>query len=163
MQIFLDSDKIKSGKERICLGEFSMLIFWIVLLILLIVVEAVTAQMVTIWFAAGAVGAIVAELLNAPLWLQWVVFIAVSAVALIVTRPLVKKLTKAKIQPTNADRCIGQTAVVTEEIDNIAGKGQVRINGTDWTARSADGSVIEKEEKVTVERIEGVKLIVKIN
>ncbi|MBE6772314.1 MAG: NfeD family protein [Ruminococcaceae bacterium] len=140
-----------------------MLIFWLVLLILLIVVEAVTAQMVTIWFAAGAAAALVAELLNAQVWLQWVVFIAVSAIALIATRPLVRKLTKTRVQPTNADRCIGQTAVVMQEIDNVAGKGQVYVNGVTWTARSADGSVIGKDEKVTVEKIDGVKLIVKTN
>lgn len=145
------------------MAEFTMLIFWIVLLILLIVVEAVTAQMVTIWFAAGAAAAIVAELLNAQVWLQWVVFIAVSAVALVATRPLVRKLTQTRVQPTNADRCIGQIAVVSEDIDNIAGKGQVNLNGTIWTARSSDGSVIGKGEKVTVEKIEGVKLIVKMN
>lgn len=140
-----------------------MLIFWVVLLILLIVIEAVTAQMVTIWFVAGAAAAIVAERFGAQIWLQWVIFIAVSAVALVVTRPLVKKLTKTKLQPTNADRCIGQTAVVVQEIDNVAGKGQVHVNGVIWTARSADGSVIGKDEKVTVEKIEGVKLIVKQN
>lgn len=145
------------------MAEYAMLIFWVVLLILLIVVEAVTAQMVTIWFAAGAAGAIVAELLGAQVWLQWIVFIAVSAVALVVTRPLVRKLTKTRVQPTNADRCIGQTAVVTEEIDNIAAKGQVNVNGVIWTARSSDGSVIQKDTKVTVEKIDGVKLIVKTN
>ena len=143
------------------MAEYSMLIFWVVLLILLIVVEAVTAQMVTIWFAAGAAGAIVAELLGAQVWLQWIVFIEVSAVALVATRPLVRKLTKTRVQPTNADRCIGQTAVVTEEIDNIAAKGQVNVNGIIWTARSSDGSVIQKDTKVTVEKIDGVKLIVK--
>lgn len=143
------------------MAEYAMLIFWAVLLILLIVVEAVTAQMVTIWFAAGAAAAIAAELLGAQVWLQWVVFIAVSAVALVATRPIVRKLTKTKVQPTNADRCIGQTAVVTEEIDNIAAKGQVNVNGVIWTARSSDGSVIGKEERVTVEKIDGVKLIVK--
>jgi membrane protein implicated in regulation of membrane protease activity len=78
------------------MAEFSMLIFWIVLLIILIVVEAITAQMVTIWFAAGAVAAIVAELLGAQVWLQWVAFIVVSVIALVVTRPLVRKLTKTK-------------------------------------------------------------------
>lgn len=140
--------------------EYAMLIFWVVLLILLIIVEAATAQMVTIWFAAGAVGAIVAERLGAQVWIQWIIFIIVSAVALVVTRPLVRKFTQTKVQPTNADRCIGQVAVVTEEIDNIAAKGQVNVNGTVWTARSSDGSVIEKEEKVRVEKIEGVKLIV---
>lgn len=141
--------------------EYTMLIFWIALLIVLVIVEAVTAQLVTIWFAAGAAAAIIAELLNSPPWLQWLIFIIVSVVTLIATRPLVRKATKQKIQPTNADRCIGQTAVVTEEIDNIAGKGQVHVNGITWTARSADGSVIEKDRKVTVEKIEGVKLIVK--
>jgi len=143
--------------------EFTMLIFWIVLLIVLIVVEAVTAQMVTIWFAAGAAAAIAAELLGAQVWLQWTVFIIVSVIALIATRPLVRKLTKTRVQPTNADRVIGQTAVVTEEIDNIAATGKVSVNGTVWTARSADGSVIGKDERATVEKIEGVKLIVKKN
>ena len=141
--------------------EFTMLLFWIIALVVLIIVEAVTAQMVTIWFAAGAAGAIVAERLGAEVWLQWVVFVAVSAVALIATRPLVKKLTKTKVQPTNADRCIGQTAIVTEEINNVEGKGQVHVNGITWTARSLDGTVFKKDERVTVEKIDGVKLIVK--
>ncbi|MBQ2841892.1 MAG: NfeD family protein [Clostridia bacterium] len=138
-----------------------MLIFWIAMLVILIVVEAVTAQMVTIWFAAGAAAALVAEILGAEVWLQWIVFVVVSAVALVATRPLVKKLTKTRVQPTNADRCIGQTAIVVEDIDNVEGKGQVQVNGIIWTARSSDGSVFKKEEQVTVEKIDGVKLIVK--
>lgn len=141
--------------------EYAMLIFWIVLLVVLIVVEAVTAQLVTIWFAAGAAAALVAELCGLQQWLQWIIFIAVSVVALIATRPLVRKATKKAMQPTNADRCIGQTAVVTEEIDNIEGKGSVHVNGITWTARSADGSVFKKDERVTVVKIDGVKLIVK--
>ncbi len=141
--------------------EYAMMIFWIVLLVVLIIVEAVTAQLVTIWFAAGAAAALIAELCGLQQWLQWVIFIAVSAVALIVTRPLVRKVTKKAVQPTNADRCIGQTAVVTEDIDNIEGKGQVHVNGVTWTARSSDGSVFRKDERVIVEKIEGVKLIVK--
>lgn len=143
------------------MAEFSMLIFWVVLLIILIIVEALTAQMMTIWFAVGTVAAIVAELLGAQTWLQWVAFVIVSVIALVATRPLVKKLTKTKIQPTNADRCIGQVAVVTEDIDNMSAKGQVSVNGTIWTARSSDGTVIPKDEKVVVEKIEGVKVVVK--
>lgn len=143
--------------------EYIMLVFWTVLLIALIVIEAVTAQMVTIWFAAGAFGALIAERLGAQMWIQWVVFVAVSAVALIVTRPLARKLTKTNMQPTNADRCIGKVAVVTESINNIDAKGQVTVDGAIWSARSSDGSVIEKDEKVTVEKIDGVKLIVKKN
>ena len=137
------------------------MIFWIVLLVVLIIVEPVTAQLVTIWFAAGAAAALIAELCGLQQWLQWVIFIAVSAVALIATRPLVRKVTNKTVQPTNADRCIGQTAVVIEDIDNIEGKGQVHVNGVTWTARSSDGSVFRKDERVTVEKIEGVKLIVK--
>lgn len=141
--------------------EYAMMIFWIVLLVVLIIVEAVTAQLVTIWFAAGAAAALIAELCGLQQWLQWVIFIAVSAIALVATRPLVRKVTNKTVQPTNADRCIGQTAVVTEDIDNIEGKGQVHVNGVTWTARSSDGSVFRKDERVTVEKIEGVKLIVK--
>ncbi len=141
--------------------EYAMMIFWIVLLVVLIIVEAVTAQLVTIWFAAGAAAALIAELCGLQQWLQWVIFIAVSAVTLIATRPLVRKVTNKTVQPTNADRCIGQTAVVTEDIDNVEGKGQVHVNGVTWTARSSDGSVFRKDERVTVEKIEGVKLIVK--
>ncbi len=141
--------------------EYAMMIFWIVLLVLLIIIEAATAQLVTIWFAAGAAAALVSELCGLKPWLQWVIFIAVSAVALIATRPLVKKMTKKNVQPTNADRCVGQTAVVIEDIDNIEGKGLVHVNGVTWTARSSDGTVFRKDERVTVERIDGVKLIVK--
>lgn len=143
--------------------DFAMLIFWVALLIILIAVEAVTSQMVTIWFAAGALSAVVAERLGAQIWLQWVVFVVVSAVALVLTRPLAKKITQTNAQPTNADRCIGKTAIVTETINNIEAKGQVNVDGAIWTARSSDGSVIEKHEKVTVEKIDGVKLIVKKN
>ncbi|MBQ3007684.1 MAG: NfeD family protein [Clostridia bacterium] len=138
-----------------------MLIFWVVMLVILIVVEAVTAQMVTIWFAAGAGAALVSEILGAEVWLQWIIFVAVSAITLIATRPLVKKLTQTKVQPTNADRCIGQTAVVVEDIDNVDGKGLVQVGGITWTARSSDGTVFRKNEQVTVEKIDGVKLIVK--
>ena len=141
--------------------EFSMLIFWVVMLVIMIVVEAVTAQMVTIWFAAGAGAALVSEILGAEVWLQWIIFVAVSAITLIATRPLVKKLTQTKVQPTNADRCIGQTAVVVEDIDNVDGKGLVQVGGITWTARSSDGTVFRKNEQVTVEKIDGVKLIVK--
>ncbi len=141
--------------------EYAMMIFWIVLLVVLIIVEAATAQLVTIWFAAGAAAALIAELCGLQQWLQWVIFIAVSAIALVATRPLVRKVTNKTVQPTNADRCIGQTAVVTEDVDNIEGKGQVHVNGITWTARSSDGSVFKKDERVIVEKIDGVKLIVK--
>ncbi|MBP3328145.1 MAG: NfeD family protein [Clostridia bacterium] len=138
-----------------------MLAFWAIMLVAFIVIEAVTAQLVTIWFAVGALASLIAQMLGAEVWLQWVVFVAVSAIVLAVTRPLVKKFAKPKVQPTNADRCIGQSAVVTEKIDNIAGKGAVKVGGVLWTARSETGDVIEENQEVTVTKIDGVKLIVR--
>lgn len=138
-----------------------MVFVWIALTVAFIIIEAATTQLLTIWFATGSAAAIIAALLDASVLVQCIVFVAVSLVALAVTRPLVKKLTKNKFSPTNADRFIGETAVVTEDINNIEQTGLVKLQGTVWTARSADNTEIAKGEKVTVEKIEGVKLIVK--
>ena len=138
-----------------------MLWIWIAATAAFVIIEAVTVQLVTIWFAVGAVGGLIACAAGAQLWVQILVFVIVSAVALIATKPLVKKFTEKKKQPTNADRYIGGQAVVTEEIDNIQNKGAATIGGLEWTARSADGSKIAKDTVVTVEAIEGAKLIVK--
>ena len=140
--------------------EKYMLAFWIVMLVAFVIIEALTAQLATIWFAVGSVAALIAQMAGAQVWLQWTIFVAVSAVVIIATRPLVKKITKQKAMPTNADRCIGATAVVTERIDNIAGKGAVKVNGIEWSARSESGNIIETDTTVTVIRIDGVKLIV---
>ncbi len=140
--------------------EQYMLAFWIAALVVFVVIEALTVQLFTIWFAIGSVAALIAERLGAEVWLQWTVFVAVSAIILVATRPFVKKLTKQKIQPTNADRCIGETAVVTEEIDNISGKGAVKINGIEWSARTISGDKAEVGEKVKIVKIDGVKLFV---
>ena len=137
-----------------------MVFVWIAATIAFIIVEAATTQLVTIWFAAGSAAATIAALLKADTLVQFIVFVAVSLIALVITRPIVKKLTKQKFSPTNADRFIGEKAVVTQEIDNIAQTGLVKLQGTVWTARTADGSVIAEGETVTVKTIEGVKLIV---
>ncbi|MCR4616305.1 MAG: NfeD family protein [Clostridiales bacterium] len=137
-----------------------MPVFWIILTVVLVVIEAATVQLVTIWFAAGSVAALVSELLHAPIWLQWVIFFGVSVLTLLLTRPFVKKMTAKKIQPTNADRCIGQTATVLEEINNVAATGLVSVGGVNWTARSLNGEIIKPGEEVTVKKIEGVKVIV---
>ncbi len=134
--------------------------FWIAALVILVVVEASTAQLVTIWFAVGALGALIAELIGANLWQQWTVFVIVSLLSLLVTRPLVKKVTRKKIQPTNADRNIGAQAIVLEDIDNINGSGSVNVKGVTWTARSKNGDLIEKGSTVVVQEIEGAKLLV---
>lgn len=137
-----------------------MLIIWISLFVAFILVEAATAQLVSIWFVAGTIFAMIAYGLKAEVWLQITVFVITSAIALIATRPLVKKLNKKEKEPMNADRVIGKSAVVTETIDNVAATGKVKLEGMDWTARSNDDTVINENEKVKVIRIQGVKLIV---
>ncbi len=137
------------------------IIVWVVLLAAFLIVEGVTAQLVTIWFAAGALVSLILAVLKLPLWVQITAFVAVSAVTLAATRPLVKKMTKTKIQHTNSDRIIGDTAIVTETIDNVEATGAVKVGGIVWTARSDDGSVIEEGKRVIIEKIDGVKAIVK--
>lgn len=138
-----------------------MIYFWIAVTIVFVIIEVATTQLVTIWFALGSAAALLACTLKAELYIQIIIFAVVSTLALVLTRPLVKKLNKKEFLPTNADRNIGKSATVTETIDNIAGKGSVSVDGTIWTARSSDGSIIEKDTIVTVEKIDGVKLIVK--
>lgn len=144
------------------ISSTALTIIWLVLLVVFLVLEAVTVQLVSAWFALGALCALLANLCGVGVVWQIVLFLAVSAICLIATRPLVKKLTAAKIQKTNADRCIGAEAVVTEEIDNLKAKGLVKTCGNTWTARSADGSVIPKDAVVIVQKMEGVKLIVEM-
>ena len=112
------------------------------------------------WFAAGSLAALISAALGAGIWLQVVLFFVVSLVVLWFARPFFKTYVNAKRQPTNADRAIGASGFVTETIDNLAGTGTVSLNGRQWTARSVTGAVIEKGSLVTVERIEGVKLMV---
>ncbi len=133
---------------------------WIAAIIVFGVVEAATAGLTSIWFVLGSVAALIAAVCGGPLWLQLVLFFAVSVAALAVTRPLVTKLLKKDIKPTNADRVLGGVARVTERIDNDVPTGAVYIDGKTWTARSADGNPIGKDEMVRILRMEGVKLYV---
>lgn len=136
-------------------------LIWLGLLAVLLVIEAVTAGLTTIWFAGGALIAAVASYFGAGLTAQILLFLCVSGVLLIFTRPLaVKCLNKEKIA-TNANSLIGKKAVVTKDIDNLAQTGQVRINDVEWTARTADDSQkVEKGTVVVIKEIRGVKLIV---
>lgn len=138
----------------------TLTVIWVVLLIVFLIMEAASVQLVSVWFAVGALAALIANLCGLNVVWQIVLFLALSAVCLVATRPFVKKLTATKIQKTNADRCIGAEAIVTEEINNLESTGQVKVVGNIWTARSIDDSVIEKGTVVIVERMEGVKLIV---
>lgn len=134
---------------------------WLIAAIAFALIEMFTAQLVSVWFIAGALASLIASMLGAGTTLQWILFIAVSAVTLIATRPLVKKITSAAPEKTNADANIGKSAIVTDTIDNLAGTGSVKLGGISWTARSINDSVIPEGSTVTVENIEGVKLMVK--
>lgn len=136
-----------------------MVYFWVALIVVFLIIEALTTQLVTIWFAVGAGGALAAQFLHAPEWAQWVIFIVLSAILVAATRPIAKRM-KKKIQPTNVDAMIGKTAVVLQSIDNTAGKGQAKLEGNIWSARSADGQLIQEGTHVIVRSVEGVKLIV---
>ena len=138
----------------------NMSIVWVVIMVVFLVVEAATAGLTCIWFAIGALAALIAALFGAPIWLQLVWFFVVSVVTLYFTRPLVLKYVNSRSQPTNADMVIGKEARVTEAIDNVESAGAVAVGGKVWTARSENGEPIEVGSIVTVLRIEGVKLIV---
>lgn len=134
---------------------------WLGAMVLFIIIEAAVPGLVSIWFAMGALVAMLSALLGAPLWLQVVWFIIVSIAALLLTRPLAKKYVNAKTQPTNADRVIGKECVVREPIDNVMGTGAVAVDGKVWTARcTGDSCKAEPGQLMRVVRIEGVKLIV---
>ena len=137
-----------------------MEIIWLAMLIVFAITEGVTVALVSIWFMGGALAALIAALCGAELWVQVVLFFTVSILLLLCLRPLSKRLIKQKKVATNADSNIGKEAVVTERIDNLQGSGAVRISGVEWSARSADGSEIEKGAVVRVLRIEGVKVCV---
>lgn len=138
----------------------NMSIVWVAVMVVFLVVEAATAGLTCIWFAIGALAALIAALFGAPLWLQVIWFFVISFVTLYLTRPLVKKYVNSRSQPTNADMVIGNYALVTEAIDNVEGTGAVAVGGKVWTARSESGEPVELGKVVKVLRIEGVKLIV---
>jgi len=130
-------------------------VLWLIALIVFAVGEAITVGLTSVWFAVGALGALIAAGFGAALWLQVVVFLALSGVTLLLVRPLAKKFLTPRYQATNADRVIGATALVTEEI-------LVNISGQVWTARSAHDVVIQPGREVKVLRIEGVKVFVEL-
>ena len=136
-------------------------ILWTVLIVAFAVLEMATVQLVSIWFAGGAVGALVAYMCNANTWLQIMVFAVVSGILLIVTKPFVSKMRTARQEKTNAESLIGMKTVIIEDVDNLAETGTARINGVVWSVRNAGEGIIPKGDTVTVERIEGVKLFVK--
>ncbi len=137
-------------------------IIWFGLVAVLLLIEALTVGLTTIWFAAGALAAAVASLLGAGELLQWILFFVISLVLMIFTRPWAVEHLNKKVERTNVDSLIGENAVILEEVDNLKGTGKAKVHGLEWTVRTEkDGEKIEKGMVVTIEKVQGVKLIVK--
>lgn len=135
-------------------------LIWLVLAIIFGIAEAATFNFVAIWFALGAVAAIIPASFHLPVAVQLSVFILVSVIALVFSRPFVQKFMKPRFVRTNADSLIGRIGIVIKEINNMEGQGRVSIAGMDWAATSEDSDIIPLGEKVLIKRIEGVKLVV---
>ena len=135
-------------------------ILWLVLLIVFLVVEAVTVTLVSLWFAAGALLALLVSFFGAAIWLQVLIFLAGSAVALAALRPVARKYIRPKITATNVDAVIGSTGLVTVCVDNVTASGQVKLGAMVWSARSTSGDPIPEGTLVRADRIEGVKVFV---
>ncbi len=133
---------------------------WFGLLVLFVLVEAATVNMVSAWFACGALAAMLTGLLGAEVWLQVLVFITVSAVTLALLRPIARKHFNPRITRTNVDALTGKTCLCVTAIDNLEGVGQVKIGDIEWSARSTGGDPIPAGTQVKIDRVEGVKVYV---
>ena len=136
-------------------------IIWLVLLVVFLVAEAACpVHLVSIWFAVGALAAMVVGMLHGPMWLQIGVFLLVSAGLLALLWPLVRKYLNPNVAKTNLDAIVGSTGLVSVAIDNLHAQGQVKLGAMEWTARSSSGEPIAEGATIRVDRIEGVKVFV---
>ncbi len=135
---------------------------WLAVLVMAIVVETITDQMVSIWFAPAALVVIILDFLNLPPIWQILIFLVISTVGILFVRRFLAKHIKVPYSKTNIDAIVGSKCIVTEKVDNYAGCGQARINGQIWSARGiSDDDVFEVGEVLDIVAIEGVKLICK--
>lgn len=135
-------------------------VIWLVLIVVFLAAEAATVTLISLWFAAGALAAMLVSLTGGSVAFQAAVFLAVSALSLAALRPLVRKYITPNLSRTNVDSIIGTTGIVTEDIDNIAAQGQVKLGGMFWSARSSSGAPLAAGTMIQVDRIEGVKVYV---
>ncbi len=138
-----------------------MEILWLAGIVAFIILEAVTYQLISIWFVIGAIGGLIATMCGVDFYVQMAVFLAISILLLILLRPVSMKLIKKQDFKSNADSLIGKSILVTQEVNNIKGTGQGKVNGMVWTVRSETDETIAAGELAEIKRIEGVKLIVK--
>ena len=149
------------GADILNISPAMLNLIWLGLFILLLVIEIITVGLTTIWFAAGALAALAANVLGANLIIQIIIFLAVSVVLLIFTRPWAEKHLNRKRVRTNYEREIGKVIRITEKVDNLDQTGKSVVDGQEWTVRSKDNNVIlEKDELAKVISVSGVKLIV---
>ena len=147
--------------QTIGLSEGILVFIWLALVILFIIIEMVSLGLTSIWFAGGALISALSAILGAPIWLQVVLFILVSGVLLASTRGLSKTFLEKRLEKTNAEGLIGKTSTVVETIDNASATGKIRLGDVEWTARACNESqVIEKDTKVIIREIKGVKCMV---
>lgn len=135
-------------------------IFWLIIFVALLVVEIVTLGLTTVWFALGALAAFLAAYVGFGVLVQVIVFLIVSIILLILTRPIAVKFFNQERERTNAESLIGQKAVVKEEINTLRGVGKVEVNGMEWSAKADESDVIEAGTVILIKGIQGVKLIV---
>ena len=135
---------------QVFLAAYAQPLIWLAVALVMLIIEAATVQMVSIWFCLGAVAAAIAAILGGSIPVQIVVFVVISGVTLAFTRKFVKKVLRVKKTPTNADSVIGDEA----------GTGRIKVEGMDWSARTTDGSKLPEGVKVKVKAIAGVKLMV---
>ena len=133
---------------------------WLAALVIFAILEAATSTLVSLWFIGGSLTAMISALCGADIWLQILLFCVVSAAAILLMRPMAKRLLQRDHQATNADRVLQMVGTVQEEIDNLSAKGLVKVDGKVWTARSLTGEIIPAGAHVQPMSIEGAKLMV---
>lgn len=133
-------------------------IIWLVITILALVIEGSTAGLTTIWFAIAAAVSFILSLLNLNVYIQIIAFFLISILLLIFTRPIIRKTLVKEKEKTNADKIIGEKALVIEEINPLMGMGQIKISGAVWSAKADE--LIAKDETVIIKDIKGVHAIV---
>ena len=134
---------------------------WLVIVAVMLVIEIFTMGLTTIWFSIGALASAIAAALGAPLWLQIVLFVVVSLLIMFLVRPFAMRVVNKERMKTNIEAVVGEQAVVQESIDNLREQGKVIFRGVDWMARSIDNNPIPEGELVQIEKVSGVKLVVK--
>ncbi|MCQ2464621.1 MAG: NfeD family protein [Oscillospiraceae bacterium] len=135
------------------------MILWAVVFVVAVLLEFASMQLITIWFAVGALAAFAVSFIQPSFGIQLAVFVIVTGLMLAVTRPLIRKIYRPAV-PTNHELNLGQKALVIEDIDESAGKGRVKVNGIDWSASTSDGSKVAAGETVTVVKVSGARLTV---